>query len=196
MQFISGQGYSLSVKMKLPPSQRNRELGMTMICLKAKTKTRVEGLSCQSLTILKESLIFNYAKTILLLPMLLAGICDESQWIEVELTGNFAEDSQEEVEEFVIEIKPTLIDVETLVFVIEARLSGMRYLIYNFHVLSFCIGVTINAILVNIILLISSLRHFTGNKCSSSDTSLMKQDKAQNQHNERKEKEAKMEDGV
>ena len=48
MQFISGQGYSLSVKMKLPPSQRNRELGMTMICLKAKTKTRVEGLSCQS----------------------------------------------------------------------------------------------------------------------------------------------------
>ncbi|XP_059382432.1 seipin isoform X3 [Carassius carassius] len=100
--------------------------------------------------------------TLLFSPLLLTGVSEQKQLIEVELYPDFKSDLYQPAVGAVIEIQSRRVQIYSAQLRIHACFAGVRYLLYNFPVMSAVVGVASNFTFLSVIVLFSYLQFIWG----------------------------------
>lgn len=141
---MMGQPYVITVKLELPESPRNQELGMFMICIDMKDKeSSLKAHSCRSAMLRYRSPWLQKLKTIFLMPFFIMGWEEEKQVLDIEMFTNYI-DSRNPVTDMYIEIQSKVVEFYAVTVQISAHFTGLRYLMFNFPVISALVGIGMN----------------------------------------------------
>ncbi|XP_036404121.1 seipin-like isoform X1 [Megalops cyprinoides] len=171
---IYGQPYRISLDLEMPESPVNQDLGMFMIRMSCySSEGRSIATVSRSVSLLtssgsrtamlhfRSSLLQTMA-TLLFSPLLLSGMSEQKQLVEVELFSAYKENSYLPTVGAVIEIQSLQIQIYSAQLWIHAHFTGIRYLLYNFPLLSGLIGVISNFAFLSVLVLFSYLQFIWG----------------------------------
>ncbi|XP_023650535.2 seipin-like [Paramormyrops kingsleyae] len=160
---VYGQPYRISLEMEMPESPVNQDLGMFMIKMSCYTN---EG---QIISTISRSAMLHYRSsllqtlgTLLFSPLLLSGMSEQKQLIEVELYPAYSENSYLPTTGAVIEIQSRRVQIYSAQLRIHAHFTGIRYLLFNFPLTSAVLGVASNFIFLSVLVLFSYLQFIWG----------------------------------
>lgn len=158
-----GQPYRFSLELEMPESPVNEQLGMFMITMSCYTKDgkTVSTVSRSAMLHYRSSLL-QILSTLVFSPMLLTGLSEQKQLIEVELFSDYKSDSYQPTIGAVIEIQSRRVQIYSAQLRIHAYFTGIRYLLYNFPLTSAVIGVASNFTFLSVIVLFSYLQFIWG----------------------------------
>ncbi|KAL7031636.1 hypothetical protein ACKWTF_007080 [Chironomus riparius] len=149
-----GQPYVLTLKLELPETPRNQELGMFMLCMDMKDKDHVlKSHACRSTMLRYRSPWLHKLKTLLLIPFYLIGWDEEKQTLDIEMFTDYV-DTTNPVTDIYVEIQSRVVEFYTVSLEICAHFSGLRYIIYHFPIISAAVGITVNLMFLVFIALI------------------------------------------
>ncbi|KAG5684475.1 hypothetical protein PVAND_013707 [Polypedilum vanderplanki] len=149
-----GQPYVLTIKLELPETPRNQELGMFMLCMDMKDKDNIlKSNSCRSTMLRYRSPWLHKLKTFLLFPLYLFGYEEEKQILDIEMFSNYI-DTTNPVTDIYVEIQSKVVEFYSVTLQISAHFTGLRYLIYNFPIISAIIGIIFNLTILTLITLL------------------------------------------
>lgn len=141
---MMGQPYIITVKLELPETPRNQEIGMFMVCIDMKDKeSALKAHSCRSSMLRYRSPWLQKLKTIFLMPFFLMGWDEEKQVLDIEMFTNYV-DNRSPVTDLYVEIQSKIVEFYSVTVQISAHFSGLRYLMFNFPVISALVGVGFN----------------------------------------------------
>lgn len=141
---MTGQAYVLTVKLELPETPRNQELGMFMLCMDMKDKENIlKSHSCRSTMLRYRSPWLHKLKTLILIPFYLFGWNEETQTLDIEMFANYV-DTTNSVTDIYVEIQSRVVEFYSVTLQISANFTGLRYIIFNFPIISAVIGITVN----------------------------------------------------
>lgn len=137
------------------------QIGMFMVCaqLRSRDGFLVEH-SCRSAMLHYRSTLLHALTTLTFSPMMIFGTTEEKQNVVLELFGNFEEDQSHPVTIIYIEIQSRHIEFYSATIMINAHLSGLRYLMYHWPILSAVVGIGTNLFFIALVCTLSYL-HFT-----------------------------------
>ncbi|XP_070818990.1 seipin-like [Chaetodon trifascialis] len=166
-----GQAYKITLQLEMPDSLVNQELGMFMIkvaCFSqdggpvassARTARQLLSASSSRFTMLRyHSDLLRYLGTLLFLPAFLSGVAEQKQVLEVELFSDYTDDPYSPSTTAVIEILSNRVQIYSSHLYIHAHFTGIRYLLFNFPLLSALVGVSSNFIFLSLLFVLSSMR--------------------------------------
>lgn len=160
---MSGQAYRISLELEMPESPVNEQLGMFMVKMACYTKDGTVMTSVARSTMLHyHSNLLQTMNTLLFSPLLLTGLSEQKQLIEVELFPDFRLDIYQPAVGAVIEIQSRRVQIYSAQLRIHAYFTGIRYLLYNFPVTSAIIGVGSNFTFICVIVLFGYLQFIWG----------------------------------
>ncbi|XP_068444974.1 seipin-like [Clinocottus analis] len=159
-----GQAYQISLQLEMPDSPTNHEMGMFMIkttCFSrdggkvaSSARSARQQLSASSsrfgMLQYRSDLLKNLG-TLLFLPAFLTGVAEQKQVLKVELFSDFTDDPYVPSMTAVIEILSSKVQIYSSQLEIHALFTGMRYLLFNFPLLSAMVGVSSNFIFLSVI---------------------------------------------
>nr|XP_046262106.1 seipin-like isoform X2 [Scatophagus argus] len=154
-----GQAYRVSLQLEMPDSPVNRELGMFMI--KTTYFSREGGQvasSARSSMLRYRSDLLRHLGTLLFLPAFLSGATEQKQVLEVELFSDYTDDPYAPSVSAVIEILSNKVQIYSSQFYIHAHFTGLRYLLFNFPLLSALVGVSSNFVFLSLLFVLSYVR--------------------------------------
>ncbi|XP_072518531.1 seipin isoform X2 [Salminus brasiliensis] len=158
-----GQPYRVSLELEMPESPVNEQLGMFMIKMSCYTKDgKTVSTVARSAMLHYRSSLLQTLSTLLFSPLLLSGISEQKQLIEVELFSDYKSDSYQPTTGAVIEIQSLRVQIYSAQLRIHAYFTGIRYLLYNFPLTSAVIGVASNFTFLSVIVLFSYLQFMWG----------------------------------
>ncbi|TRY57562.1 hypothetical protein DNTS_023502 [Danionella cerebrum] len=158
-----GQVYRISLELEMPESPVNEQLGMFMVKMSCYTSEGTVTHSVSRSTMLHyRSSLLQSMSTVFFSPLLLSGISEQKQLIEVELLPHFTTDPYHPVVGAVIEIQSLKVQIYSAQLRIHAYFTGVRYLLYNFPVMSAVVGVLSNFTFLCVIVLFSYLQFIWG----------------------------------
>ncbi|XP_051960352.1 seipin-like isoform X2 [Xyrauchen texanus] len=158
---MSNQAYRISLELEMPESPVNEQLGMFMVKITCYTRDGTVISSVARSTMLHyRSNLLQTMSTLLFSPLLLTGVSEQKQLIEVELFPDFRSDLP--AIGAVIEIQSRRVQIYSVQLRIHAYFTGIRYLLYNFPVMSAIIGVASNFTFLSVIVLFSYLQFIWG----------------------------------
>ncbi|XP_069036350.1 seipin isoform X2 [Lepisosteus oculatus] len=160
---IYGQPYRISLELELPESQSNQQLGMFLVQLSCYTRGGqvIASVSRSAMLHYRSSLLETLA-TLFFSPLLLSGMAEQKQLLEVELYSDYRENSYVPTVGALLEIQTRRIQIYSAQLRIHAHFTGIRYLLYNFPVTSAVIGVASNFAFLSVIVLFSYLQFIWG----------------------------------
>lgn len=139
-----GQPYVITVKLELPESPHNQELGMFMICVDMKDRENsLKANSCRSSMLRYRSPWLQKLKTFFLMPFFLMGWDEEKQVLDIEMFTNYV-DTLSPVTDIYVEIQSKIVEFYSVTLQISAHFSGLRYLMFNFPFISALVGIGLN----------------------------------------------------
>ncbi|TNN40151.1 Seipin [Liparis tanakae] len=166
-----GQAYQMSLQLEMPDSPANHEMGMFMIkttCFSrsgarvassARSARQQLSTSSSRFSMLRyRSEQLRYLGTLLLLPALLTGVSEQKQVLEVELFSDFRDDPYASSTTAFIEILSSKVQIYSSQLHIHAHFTGMRYLLFNFPLLSALVGVSSNFLFLSVIFVLFYVR--------------------------------------
>ncbi|KYQ57015.1 Seipin [Trachymyrmex zeteki] len=155
-----GQPYKINLQLEMPESTANKELGMFMVCsqLRSRNGHLIEH-TCKSAMLHYRSTLLHTLTTFLFSPMMIFGNVEEKQDIVLELFNNFEEDQNHPMTIIFIEIQSQHIEFYSANLVINAHLSGLRYWMFYWPILSTCVGIGTNLFFIMLICTLSYV-HF------------------------------------
>lgn len=154
-----GQPYKINLHLEMPESPANKELGMFMVCAKLQTRDGyIVEQACRSAMLHYRSTLLHTLSTLTFSPMMLFGTTEEKQNIVLELFGNFEEDQSHPVTKVYIEIQSMHIEFYSASIMINAHLSGLRYLMFHWPILSAIVGIGTHLFFIALICILSYLR--------------------------------------
>ncbi|XP_043279402.1 seipin [Venturia canescens] len=155
-----GQPYKVNLNLEMPESPANKELGMFMVCAQLKSRDGVlVDKSCRSAMLHYRSTLLHLLTTFTFSPMLIFGSAEEKQYVTLELFGNFEEDQSHPVTVVHVEIQSRHIEFYSATLGINAHLSGLRYLMFHWPILSAIVGIGTNLFFIALVCILSYL-HF------------------------------------
>ncbi|XP_016098714.1 seipin-like [Sinocyclocheilus grahami] len=160
---MSGQAYRISLELEMPESPVNEQLGMFMVKMSCYTTdgTVVQSVSRSTMLHYRSNLLQTMS-TLLFSPLLLTGVSEQKQLIEVELFPDFKSDLYQPAVGAVIEIQSRKVQIYSAQLRIHAFFTGIRYLLHNFPVMSAIVGVASNFTFLSVIVLFSYLQFIWG----------------------------------
>ncbi|XP_016428556.1 seipin-like isoform X1 [Sinocyclocheilus rhinocerous] len=160
---MSGQAYRISLELEMPESPVNEQLGMFMVKMSCYTThgTVVQSVARSTMLHYRSNLLQTMS-TLLFSPLLLTGVSEQKQLIEVELYPDFKSDLYQPAVGAVIEIQSCRVQIYSAQLRILAYFTGIRYLLYNFPVMSAIVGVASNFTFLSVIVLFSYLQFIWG----------------------------------
>lgn len=159
----NGQPYRISVDLEMPESPVNEQLGMFMIKMICYTKGgRIVSSVSRSTMLHYRSSLLKTMSTLLFSPLLLSGMAEQKQLIEVELVSDYKTNAYEPTVGAVIEIQSRRVQIYSSQLRIHAYFRGIRYVLYNFPLTSAVIGVATNFAFLSVIVLFSYLQFIWG----------------------------------
>ena len=172
--FMTGQSYSISALFNMPDSPPNLSHGMFLSCLKVRTaKDGDAGGSCKSSTLDFTPSPLTWLKTQLHFSM---GRKSNHKWLEVEFFEDYIDNPNFAADELILEIQSRFVEVTGVILVIKAQLLGVRFVMYNYPIASFFIGVFTSISIAIITLAISFVRIFAEDLKYTEDDFLTGQD--------------------
>ncbi|MBN3302409.1 BSCL2 protein, partial [Amia calva] len=158
-----GQPYRVALALELPESPENKALGMFLVRLSCYTLGgQVTSTVSRSAMLRYHSGLLETLSTLTLSPLLLSGISEQKQLLEVELHSDYREDSYVPTIGALVEIHSRRIQIYSAQLRIHAHFTGIRYLLYNFPMTSAVIGVASNFAFLSVIVLFSYLQFIWG----------------------------------
>ncbi|XP_034038133.1 seipin-like isoform X2 [Thalassophryne amazonica] len=167
----AGQAYRISLQLDMPDSPVNHELGMFMIkttfysrdgqgvTSSALSARQLLSTSSARFSMLRyRSHLLRTIGTLMFLPALLSGVAEEKQVLQVELFSDYTPDPYGTTVWAIIEIPATKVQIYSSQLYIHAQYTGIRYLLFNFPVLSAVVGVSSNFIFLSAIFIFSYTR--------------------------------------
>lgn len=159
----NGQPYRISVDLEMPESPVNEQVGMFMVKLICYTKGgKIVSSVGRSTMLHYRSSLLKTISTLLFSPLLLSGMAEQKQLIEVELVSNYKTNAYEPTVGAVIEIQSRRVQIYSSQLRIHAYFTGIRYVLYNFPLTSAVIGVATNFAFLSVIVLFSYLQFIWG----------------------------------
>lgn len=159
----SGQPYRISLELEMPESPVNEELGMFMVKMSCYTKGGKTVSSVGRSTMLHyRSKLLQTLSTLAFAPLLVTGMAEQKQLIEVELFSNYKANAYQPTVGAVIEIHSKQVQIYSSQLRIHAYFTGIRYVLYNFPLTSAVIGVATNFAFLSVIVLFSYLQFIWG----------------------------------
>ncbi|XP_049898126.1 seipin-like isoform X2 [Epinephelus moara] len=158
-----GQAYRMSLRLEMPDSPTNQDLGMFMI--KTTCFSRDGGKvasSARSSMLRYRSDLLRYLGTLLFLPAFLTGVAEQKQVLEVELFSDYTDDPYAPSVTAFIEILSNKVQIYSSELNIHAHFTGLRYLLFNFPTLSALVGVSSNFIFLSLLFVLSYVRLLLG----------------------------------
>lgn len=136
-----GQPYHINVRLELPETPRNQDLGVFMICVDMKDKENLlKSHACRSTMLRYRSTLLQKAKTLVLMPFYISGVQEEKQDLDIEMFTKYI-DSPNSVTDIYVEIQSKVVEFYGVSLIIRAHFTGLRYLIFNFPFISATIGI-------------------------------------------------------
>lgn len=158
-----GQPYRISLELEMPESPVNEMLGMFMVKMTAYTKGGKPVSSVGRSTMLHyRSSLLQTLSTLLFSPLLLSGMAEQKQLIEVELFSDYKMNAYQPTVGAVVEIQSKRVQIYSSQLRIHAYFTGVRYVLYNFPLTSAVIGVATNFAFLSVIVLFSYLQFIWG----------------------------------
>lgn len=159
----NGQPYRVSLELEMPESPVNEHLGMFMVKMSCYTKGGKTVSSVGRSTMLHyRSDLLQTLSTLLFSPVLLTGMAEQKQLIEVELFADYKTNAYQPTVGAVIEIQSKRVQIYSSQLRIHAYFTGIRYVLYNFPLTSAVIGVATNFAFLSVIVLFSYLQFVWG----------------------------------
>ncbi|XP_053305010.1 seipin isoform X2 [Spea bombifrons] len=156
---IHGQPYRISIELRLPESSVNRDVGMFMVSMSCYTRGGQQiSYTARSAILHYKSPLLQTLETFTSLPFLLLGLSEQQQFLEVELYSEYREDSYVPTIGAVIQIQSVRIQIYEAELRVHAHFTGLRYLLYNFPIISALIGVSSNFVFMSVVLVLSYLQ--------------------------------------
>ncbi|XP_037318563.2 seipin-like [Pungitius pungitius] len=166
-----GQAYEMSLQLEMPDSPTNQELGMFMIkttCFSqegrkvassARSARKLLSASSSRFGMLRyRSDLLRYLGTLVFLPAFLTGVTEQKQVLQVELFSDFTDDPYSPSTTAVLEILSSKVQIYSSQLLIHAHFTGMRYLLFNFPLLSTVVGVSTNFIFLSVVFVLCYVR--------------------------------------
>ncbi|KAM9301945.1 seipin [Gastrophryne carolinensis] len=154
-----GQPYRVALELQVPESAANQELGMFMISMTCYTRGGKNiSYTARSATLHYKSPLLRTLETLTTLPLLLSGLSEQKQIIEIELHSEYREDSYVPTTGAVIQIHSVRLQIYSAQLLVHAHFTGLRYLLYNFPILCAVIGISSNFIFMSVLVLLSYLQ--------------------------------------
>ncbi|KAM9376208.1 seipin-like [Pholidichthys leucotaenia] len=167
----SGQPYRISLQLEMPDSPANQELGMFMIrttCFSedggrvassARSARQQMSASSSRFSMLRyRSNLLRTLETLLFLPAFLSGAAEEKQVLEVELFSDYSDNPYSPSATAIIEILSNKVQIYSSGLYVHAHYTGLRYVLYNFPLLSALVGVSSNFVFLSLLFLLSYMR--------------------------------------
>ncbi|XP_003425269.1 seipin [Nasonia vitripennis] len=165
-----GQPYKVNLELEMPESPANKELGMFMVCAQLRSRDGVlVKHACRTAMLHYRSTLLHLLMTLTYSPMMIFGALEEKQSIVLELFGNFEEDQSHPVTIVYVEIQSRHIEFYSATIMINAHLSGLRYLMFHWPILSAIIGIGTNLFFIVLICILSYL-HFASEEENANET--------------------------
>jgi len=161
IRLMTGQPYSISLKLDVPDSTINQNVGMFMSCMKVHMQDSKFVDSCQSAILEFRSQFLIYLETLVFSPFLVSGTSSQKQWLTVDFFDKYFDDPHNPASSADIQIQSRFLQVYAATVLIHAEFSGLRHIIYHHPWISTAVGVCGNFILLSTIILISWARFFT-----------------------------------
>jgi len=161
IKLMTGQPYSISLRLEVPESVVNQELGMFMSCMNIQLQDKTLENSCQSSILQFRSPFLIYLETLTFSPFLVSGTSMQKQYLHINLFPRFYDDPHNPAAKAFIEIQSKFLQIYRSTVLIHAEFSGLRHILYHHPWLSTFVGVAANFILLSTIILISWSRLFT-----------------------------------
>ncbi|XP_010781584.1 seipin isoform X2 [Notothenia coriiceps] len=154
-----GQAYQMSLQLDMPDSPTNQELGMFMIkttCFSGKGGQVAS--SARSSMLRYRSELLRSLSTLLFLPAFLTGVSEQKQVLEVELFSDYTDDPYLPSVTAVIEIISNKVQIYSSQLNVHAHFTGIRYLLFNFPLLSALVGVSSNFVFLSLLFVLSYVK--------------------------------------
>ncbi|XP_029165452.1 seipin [Nylanderia fulva] len=155
-----GQPYKVNLQLEMPESPANKELGMFMVCAQLRSRDGyLVDETCKSAMLHYRSTLLHTLTTLTFSPMMIFGNTEEKQDVNLELFSNFEEDQNHPVTIIFIEIQSRHIEFYSANLMINAHLSGLRYLMFYWPILSAIVGTSTILFFITLVCTLSYL-HF------------------------------------
>ncbi|XP_023338551.1 seipin isoform X2 [Eurytemora carolleeae] len=161
IKLMTGQPYSVSVRLELPDSTFNQELGMFMSCLEVLKNDKNLETSCKSSILEFRSPLLRYLETFMFSPFLLTGTSSQKQWVTINFFRKFMDDPHNLANRMFFEIKSKHIQVYSTTLLVHAEFSGLRHIMFHHPWISSAAGILSNIVVLSLVILISWSRLFT-----------------------------------
>lgn len=159
----NSQPYRVSLELEMPESPVNEQLGMFMVKMSCYTKGgKIVSSVGRSTMLHYRSSLLQTLSTLLFSPLLLTGMSEQKQLVEVELFSDYKSNAYQPTVGAVIEIHSKRVQIYSSQLRIHAYFTGVRYVLYNFPLTSAVIGVATNFALLSVIVLFSYLQFVWG----------------------------------
>ncbi|KAK3923661.1 Seipin [Frankliniella fusca] len=178
-----GQPYKIFIQLEMPESPRNKDLGMFMVCASLRVRSGVEvNKACRSAMLHYRSPLLETLTTITLSPLMVLGQTEEKQSVMVELFSDFEEDQDQPVTDVKVEIQTRFVELYSATMLIHAHLTGLRYLMFHWPILSAAVGISSNLFFI---LLMFSLSWWHLSNTDDSDSEDMAYENIKDQSKEK-----------
>lgn len=145
---MTGQPYHIYVRLEVPETPRNQDLGVFMICVDMKDKESfLKSHACRSTMLRYQSPWLLKVKTLLFMPFYVLGIREEKQDLDVEVFSNYV-DTTNSVTDIYVEIQSKVVEFYGVSLQILAHFTGLRYIIFHFPVTSALVGIGSNFVVL------------------------------------------------
>ncbi|XP_041353059.1 seipin-like [Gigantopelta aegis] len=151
-----GQPYRIFLELDMPESQTNRNLGMFMIVVKLYDKTgRISQESSRTTLLHYRSWLLRTLQTIVLLPLYLANLVEQSQLINVEVFPKFFDDLNFPSVGALIDVQNRKIEIYSAKLKLFADFVGLRYFMFYWPWVTSICGVCFNFVFLTFVALVS-----------------------------------------
>ncbi|XP_028839159.1 seipin isoform X2 [Denticeps clupeoides] len=158
-----GQPYRISLDLEMPESPVNEQLGMFMVKMSCYSRDgQIISSVARSAMLHYRSTLLQTISTLFYSPLLVTGLSEQKQLVEVELYSDYRANSYQPAIGALVEIQSLRVQIYSAQLRIHAYFTGIRYLLYNFPLTSAVIGVASNFVFLSVIVLFSYLQFIWG----------------------------------
>ncbi|XP_055547587.1 seipin [Wyeomyia smithii] len=151
-----GQPYRVILYLEMPESEQNHKTGMFTICAAMQDHSGTQTIkSCRLSMLHYKSDLLKLLSTVVFAPFLIMGYREEKQMVAIELFTNFEDNQAHPATSVDITILSSSVQFYSAQLHITANFSGLRYLMFNWPILSAIIGITTNLFFILIVCILS-----------------------------------------
>lgn len=130
-----------------------------MVCAELKAQqvnmrktNSLKASSCRSTMLQYYSPLMHKLKSLIFFPLIVTGFYEQKQHLTIEMFPNYVDDATNPVTDIHVEIQSKVVEFYSTTIEITAHFSGLRYIMFNYPILSATIGICGN--LLSILLMV------------------------------------------